>query len=108
MTTKISTLAIDLAKGSFQVCAVAADGACVDAPLPTSPRHSRPEKTIALTRSSRCHDPPVRLDEEPRSGWERGSPAGFDSAVGLQALIPRGANPALARASHHRAATREV
>lgn len=27
MTTKISTLAIDLAKGSFQVCAVAADGA---------------------------------------------------------------------------------
>lgn len=27
MTTKISMLAIDLAKGSFQVCAVAADGA---------------------------------------------------------------------------------
>ena len=33
MTTKISMLAIDLAKGSFQVCAIAADGACVDAPL---------------------------------------------------------------------------
>ncbi|KUF08627.1 hypothetical protein AVJ23_21845 [Pseudoponticoccus marisrubri] len=32
MTTKISMLAIDLTKGSFQVCAVAADGACVDAP----------------------------------------------------------------------------
>lgn len=31
MTTKISMLAIDLAKGSFQVCSVAADGACVDA-----------------------------------------------------------------------------
>ncbi len=32
MTTPISMLAIDLAKGSFQVCAVGADGACVDAP----------------------------------------------------------------------------
>ncbi len=32
ITTKINMLAIDLAKGSFQVCAVAADGACVDAP----------------------------------------------------------------------------
>lgn len=32
MTTKISMLAIDVAKGSFQVCAVGADGACVDAP----------------------------------------------------------------------------
>ena len=30
MTTKISMLAIDLAKGSFQVCAVTAYGACVD------------------------------------------------------------------------------
>ncbi len=32
MTTTINMLAIDLAKSSFQVCAVAADGACVDAP----------------------------------------------------------------------------
>ena len=32
MTTKISMLAIDLAKGSFQVGAVGPDGACVDAP----------------------------------------------------------------------------
>jgi len=32
MTTRISVLAIDLAKGSFQVCAVGPDGACVDAP----------------------------------------------------------------------------
>jgi len=31
MTTKISMLAIDLAKGSFQDCAIGADGACVDA-----------------------------------------------------------------------------
>lgn len=29
MTTKISILAIDLAKGSFQVCAVGPDGAVV-------------------------------------------------------------------------------
>jgi len=28
MTMKINMLAIDLAKGSFQVCAVGADGAC--------------------------------------------------------------------------------
>ena len=27
MTTKINMLAIDLAKGSFQVCAIGADGA---------------------------------------------------------------------------------
>lgn len=32
MTAPISMLAIDLAKGSFQVCAIGADGACVDAP----------------------------------------------------------------------------
>ena len=32
MTTPISILAIDLAKGSFQVCAIGMDGACVDAP----------------------------------------------------------------------------
>ena len=32
MTTKISMLAIDLAKGSLQVCAVGPDGSCVDAP----------------------------------------------------------------------------
>ena len=32
MTTNISMLAIDLAKGSFQVCAVGSEGACVDAP----------------------------------------------------------------------------
>jgi hypothetical protein len=32
MTTTINMLAIDLAKGSFQVCAAAANGACVDAP----------------------------------------------------------------------------
>ena len=32
MTTKISMLAIDLAKASFQVCAIGLDGACVDAP----------------------------------------------------------------------------
>ena len=32
MTMKISMLALDLAKGIFQVCAVGADGACVDAP----------------------------------------------------------------------------
>jgi len=31
MTTKISMLAIDLAKGSFQVCAVGPNGTCVDA-----------------------------------------------------------------------------
>jgi hypothetical protein len=30
MMTKIRMLAIDLAKGSFQVCAVGPDGACVD------------------------------------------------------------------------------
>lgn len=29
MTTKISMLAIDLAKGSFQVCAIGADGAAL-------------------------------------------------------------------------------
>jgi hypothetical protein len=33
MTTPISMLTIDLAKGSFQVCAIGLDGACVDAPL---------------------------------------------------------------------------
>ena len=32
MTTKINMLAIDLAKGSFQVCAVGPEGTCVDAP----------------------------------------------------------------------------
>ena len=32
MSTEISILAIDLAKRSFQVCAVGPDGACVDAP----------------------------------------------------------------------------
>ena len=32
MTNKINMLAIDLAKGSFQVCAVGPEGACVDAP----------------------------------------------------------------------------
>ena len=32
MTTPINMLAIDLAKGSFQVCAIGQDGACVDAP----------------------------------------------------------------------------
>jgi len=32
MTMKISMLALDLAKGIFQVCAVGADGACVDGP----------------------------------------------------------------------------
>lgn len=32
MTTKIKMLAIDLAKGSFQVCAVGPEGTCVDAP----------------------------------------------------------------------------
>jgi hypothetical protein len=32
MTTRISMLAIDLATGSFQVCAIGADGTCVDAP----------------------------------------------------------------------------
>lgn len=32
MTTPIKMLAIDLAKGSFQVCAIGRDGACVDAP----------------------------------------------------------------------------
>ena len=32
MTTPIKMLAIDLAKGSFQVCAIGQDGACVDAP----------------------------------------------------------------------------
>lgn len=32
MTTRISMLAIDLAKGSFQVCAIGADGACLNAP----------------------------------------------------------------------------
>ncbi len=30
MTTSISMLAIDLAKGSFQVCAVGPEGTCVD------------------------------------------------------------------------------
>ena len=30
MTTKINMLAIDLAKGSFQVCAVGPEGTCVD------------------------------------------------------------------------------
>ena len=30
--TEISMLAIDLARGSFQVCGVGPDGACVDAP----------------------------------------------------------------------------
>ena len=30
MTTEVKLLAIDLAKGSFQVCAVGLDGACVD------------------------------------------------------------------------------
>ena len=29
---EISMLAVDLAKGSFQVCGVGPDGACVDAP----------------------------------------------------------------------------
>ena len=29
MTTPINMLAIDLAKGSFQVCAIGHDGACV-------------------------------------------------------------------------------
>lgn len=32
MMTTISMLAIDLAKGSFQVCAIGLDGACVDTP----------------------------------------------------------------------------
>ncbi len=32
MTTKLCMLALDLAKGSFQVCAIRTDGACVDAP----------------------------------------------------------------------------
>ena len=32
MTTNISMLAIDLAKGSFQICAVRPEGTCVDAP----------------------------------------------------------------------------
>ena len=32
MTTPLNMLAIDLAKGSFQVCAIGQDGACVDAP----------------------------------------------------------------------------
>jgi len=32
MKTTINMLAIDLAKSSFQVCAVAAAAACVDAP----------------------------------------------------------------------------
>jgi len=31
MTTNISMLAIDLAKGSFQVCALGPEGTCVDA-----------------------------------------------------------------------------
>ena len=31
MTTLISMLAIDLAKGGFQVCAIGADGACMNA-----------------------------------------------------------------------------
>ena len=30
MTTNISMLAIDLAKGSFQVCALGPEGTCVD------------------------------------------------------------------------------
>lgn len=30
--TTISMLAVDLSKGSFQVCAVGPDGTCVDAP----------------------------------------------------------------------------
>ena len=33
MTTPITMLAIDLAKGSFQVCAIGQDGACEDAPV---------------------------------------------------------------------------
>lgn len=33
MATLISTLAIDLGKGSFQLCAIGAHGACVDTPL---------------------------------------------------------------------------
>lgn len=32
MTTPINMLAIDLAKGSFQVCALGRDGAYVDTP----------------------------------------------------------------------------
>jgi hypothetical protein len=36
MTTKISMLAIDLPKGSFQDCAVGPDGSCVDAPCSAS------------------------------------------------------------------------
>jgi hypothetical protein len=32
MTTTISMLGIDLGKGSFLVCAIGQDGACVEAP----------------------------------------------------------------------------
>ena len=41
MTTKISMLAIDLAKGSFQVSAVGPDRACVDGSRGARARHSR-------------------------------------------------------------------
>lgn len=49
MTTTINMLAIDLAKGSFQVCAVTADGTCVN------PRHAREfaRATGRLTKSCR-------------------------------------------------------
>ena len=61
MTTKISMLAIDLAKGSLQVCAVGPDGSCVDVYGPrliatfwVLVRRSRLRTYIRLLRAARC------------------------------------------------------
>ena len=59
MTTKISMLAIDLAKGSFQVCAVTADGAvlCNRVMSPTRLAALLAEQSACVVAMEACATP---------------------------------------------------
>ena len=84
MTTKISMLAIDLAKGSFQVCAVGLDGACVDAPCLASVFFG----VLAGSSIERVSGLRVWPSMTPRAGMLFGRP-GSHRFRELQALEPR-------------------
>ena len=84
MTTTISMLAIDLAKGSFQVCAIGAEGACVDAPYLASVIFGLPAGS-SIGRVSGLQAWPWMT---PRAGMLFGRP-GSHRFRELQALEPR-------------------
>ena len=84
MTTPINMLAIDLAKGSFQVCAIGQDGACVDAPL----FGKRNLRFVGGVFDRTCVRPLSVAFMTPRAGMLFGRP-GSHRFRELQALEPR-------------------